>query len=97
MRSAALIALAAVAAPVVFAQPSPPLSAYTEPASGVTIKLAIPEVETAPFPILMSIVAPASVTWVGWAAGACMLRSPLIVAWPKANNAGIQVVTRWAK
>ncbi len=62
--------------------------------SGVTIKLAIPDKTAAPFGILMSIVAPVKVTWVGFATGACMLRSPLIVAWP--NGTSVAVTTRWA-
>ncbi len=70
------------------------LSTFSDAGSGVSIKLAIPDKTAAPFGMLMSIAAPVNVTWVGFATGACMLRSPLIVAWP--NRSSVAVTTRWA-
>jgi len=71
------------------------LSSWTDAVSGVTFKLAIPDKSAAPFPILMSFVAPINITWAAFATGACMLRSPLIVAWP--SGAGVVVTARWAR
>src|SRR3569833_220073 len=72
------------------------LSSWTEPTSGVVYKLAIPDKSSAPFPILMTIVAPANITYAAWAAGGCMLRSPLLVAMPGAKGAGVEVRPMWA-
>lgn len=58
------------------------------------IKLAIPDTKTAPFPLLVTFTAPISVGWAGFATGGCMLRSPLIVAWPNGNS--VLATTRWA-
>ena len=71
------------------------LSSWTDSVSGVTFKLAIWDTSAAPFPILMSFVAPINITWAAFAAGACMLRSPLIVAWPNGTN--VVVTSRWAR
>jgi len=70
------------------------LSSFTDAGANLTFKLAIPETTSAPFPLLMSIIAPIGVSWAGFATGGCMLRSPLIVAWP--NGTGVAVSTRWA-
>ncbi|KAL1857652.1 hypothetical protein VTK73DRAFT_7981 [Phialemonium thermophilum] len=68
--------------------------AYEEPTSGVTYKVAIPEVDAAPFDMIVSIEAPASAGWAGFAAGGCMLRSPILVAWPNGNSTVVS--PRWA-
>ena len=68
---------------------------WPEPTSNVTYKIAIPEASAAPFDVVLSIVAPKSAGWVGFAAGGCMLRSPLLVAWP--NGDGVVVSSRWAR
>lgn len=68
---------------------------WNEPTSGVTYGLAVPEAASAPFDVLLSIVAPAKAGWVGWAAGGCMLRSPILVAWPNGNTTVVS--SRWAK
>lgn len=73
---------------------TPTLSSWSDTSIDVAFKLAIPEKTAAPFPIMMSITAPANVTWAAFATGACMLRSPLIVAWP--NGTGVVVTARWA-
>ncbi|KAK0633992.1 hypothetical protein B0T14DRAFT_508179 [Immersiella caudata] len=73
-----------------------PLSSFTDSSANITFKLAIPDTTSAPFPLLMSIIAPIGISWAGFATGGCMLRSPLIVAWPKANGTGFVVTTRWA-
>lgn len=68
---------------------------FSDPGSGLDISLAIPDVQSAPFPLYMTFTAPIEVGWGGFATGGCMLRSPLIVAWP--NNDSVLVTTRWAK
>lgn len=68
---------------------------WNEPTSGVTYGVAVPDTAAAPFDMLLSIEAPVSAGWVGWAAGGCMLRSPILVAWPNGN--GTIVSSRWAK
>ncbi|KAJ9144134.1 hypothetical protein NKR23_g6036 [Pleurostoma richardsiae] len=70
------------------------IAAWADASSGIAYKLAIPDVSSAPFPLLMSIVAPVDVTWAAFATGACMLRSPLVVAWPSGTN--VIVTARWA-
>jgi cellobiose dehydrogenase (acceptor) len=67
---------------------------WTEPVSGVQYSVGIPEVAAAPFDIYTSIVAPIDVTWAAVAYGGCMLRSPLLVAWPHDTN--VVVSPRWA-
>ncbi|KAH8752456.1 hypothetical protein F5882DRAFT_268324, partial [Hyaloscypha sp. PMI_1271] len=62
--------------------------------SGVQYSVGIPEVAAAPFDIYTSIVAPIDVTWAAVAYGGCMLRSPLLVAWPHDTN--VVVSPRWA-
>lgn len=68
---------------------------WPESTSGVTYKLAIPDASAAPFDIVLSIIAPKSAGWVGFASGGCMLRSPLLIAWP--NGDGAVVSSRWAR
>ncbi|KAB5530381.1 hypothetical protein GE09DRAFT_1252550 [Coniochaeta sp. 2T2.1] len=68
---------------------------FTDPGIELSIKLAIPDVSSPPFPLLLTFTAPISVGWAGFATGGCMLRSPLIVAWP--NGKDVVVSSRWAK
>ncbi|KAK5659576.1 hypothetical protein OQA88_778 [Cercophora sp. LCS_1] len=70
------------------------MASYTDASANLTFKLAIPDTTAAPFPLLMSIIAPIGISWAGFATGGCMLRSPLIVAW--VNGTGVVVTTRWA-
>ena len=62
---------------------------------GVTYKLAIPEASLGPFDMAWSIVAPVGMGWAALSMGGCMLRSPLLVAWP--NGKSVVVSPRWAK
>src|SRR3569833_4738235 len=71
------------------------LSSWTEPTSGVVYKLAIPDKSSAPFPILMSIVAPANITYAAWAAGGCLLRSFLLVVLFGVFGVGVVVCLLW--
>ncbi|KAG4436248.1 hypothetical protein IFR05_008267 [Cadophora sp. M221] len=68
--------------------------AWTEATSGVVYSLAIPAVDSAPFEVYLSIVAPANITWAAVAFGGCMLRSPLVVAWKNSTN--VVAAPRWA-
>ncbi|KAB5581029.1 hypothetical protein GE09DRAFT_1256171 [Coniochaeta sp. 2T2.1] len=68
---------------------------FTDPGIELTIKLAIPDASSPPFPLLITFSAPLAVGWAGFATGGCMLRSPLIVAWP--NGKDVVVSSRWAK
>jgi len=85
--------LLALAAPAVRAEP-PSLSSWSDRDLDLTFQIAIQNKTEAPFALIMSIIAPKSVTWAGFATGACMLRSPLLVAWP--NGTGVAVAARWA-
>lgn len=70
-------------------------SQYEEPASGITYRIAIPEVSAAPFDILLQIVAP--VDKAGWAAiawGGKMNLNPLTVGWPNGDSAVVS--SRWS-
>jgi cellobiose dehydrogenase (acceptor) len=67
----------------------------TDPGIDLDISLALPNATVAPFPLLVTFTAPVSVGWAGFATGGCMLRSPLIVAWPN-GTAGVVATTRWA-
>jgi len=67
---------------------------YSDQGIELDIKLAIKEASAAPFPLLVTFTAPVAVGWAGFATGGCMLRSPLIVAWP--NNSTVMATTRWA-
>ncbi|KAJ9138284.1 hypothetical protein NKR19_g7892 [Coniochaeta hoffmannii] len=67
---------------------------FSDPGIQLDISLAIPNTTAAPFPLLVTFSAPLSVGWAGFATGGCMLRSPLIVAWP--NNKSVVATTRWA-
>jgi cellobiose dehydrogenase (acceptor) len=88
--SSSLSSVAIVAASVVNAQQS-----WKEPTSNVTYTFAIPDTASvAPYDMLVSIDAPLKAGWAGWAAGGCMLRSPILVAW--ANGTGVAVSPRWA-
>lgn len=68
---------------------------FSDPGIELDIKLAIPDATSAPFPLLVTFSAPINVAWAGFATGGCMLRSPLIVAWP--NGKSVLATTRWAK
>lgn len=61
----------------------------------LTFRIAIPDVASAPFDILLQVVAPvATAGWAGLAWGGKMANNPLTVGW--ANGNGIVVSSRWA-
>lgn len=62
---------------------------------GIVIGLAIPDVQVAPFDVVVSISAPAEVGWAGLAWGGSMLRAPLSVAWPNGDSAVVS--SRWTE
>jgi hypothetical protein len=74
--------------------PSGNSATFSDPGIELDISLALPNVSAAPFPLLVTFSAPLAVGWAGFATGGCMLRSPLIVAWP--NGTSVVSTTRWA-
>lgn len=62
-------------------------SEYSVDAQGVVYRIAIPDVQAAPFDILLQIVAPKTVGWAAIAWGGKMTSNPLTVGWPNANTA----------
>jgi hypothetical protein len=91
MTRLSLVALLALVAPAIQCTT---MSSWSDDEAGVTFRLAIPDVDKAPFAMKMSIIAKKNVTWAGIATGGCMLRSPLLVAWPNANK--VVVGSYWA-
>jgi hypothetical protein len=87
-----LVAMAASAAAIVHAHG---MASFKEPTSGVTYSVIIEDKSSPPFAMLLSITAPINITWAGFATGGCMLRSPLLVAWP-CGDSGVTVSSRWA-
>lgn len=69
---------------------------WKEATSGVTFKVGIPEASAAPFDMIVTFEAPATAGWVGWAAGGCMIRNPIVVAWPDGKG-GVTASARWAE
>lgn len=70
-------------------------SEFQEPTNDVIYRIAIPDVSSAPFDVLLQIVAPiAKAGWAGIAWGGAMKNNPLTVAWP--NGAGAVVSSRWS-
>ncbi|KAH6628767.1 hypothetical protein F5144DRAFT_655390 [Chaetomium tenue] len=70
-------------------------SEFREPASGISYRIAIPEVSAAPFDVLLQIVAPVDKAgWAGVAWGGTMNGNPLTVGWP--NGDGAVVSSRWS-
>lgn len=67
---------------------------FSDPGIDLDVSLALPNVSTPPFPMLLTFSAPLSVGWAGFATGGCMLRSPLVVAWR--NGSDVVATTRWA-
>lgn len=68
---------------------------YETSASNATYRVAIPDVDAAPFDILLQIVAPKSVGWAGVAWGGHMAQNPLTLGWAN-GNASTVVSSRWA-
>ncbi|KAK3372123.1 hypothetical protein B0H63DRAFT_439249 [Podospora didyma] len=56
-------------------------SEYTVATHNIVYRIAIPDVKSAPFDILLQIVAPVAVGWAGLAWGGKMSSNPLTVAW----------------
>lgn len=70
-------------------------SEFVTPTDDIVFRIAIPDVASAPFDMLVQIVAPISTAgWVGVAWGGVMTGNPLTVAWP--NGDGAVVSSRWA-
>jgi hypothetical protein len=70
-------------------------SEYREPKNDIAYRIAIPDVASAPFDVLLQIVAP--INKAGWAAlawGGTMELNPLTVAWPSGDSA--LVSSRWS-
>lgn len=58
-------------------------------------RIAIPDnVQSAPFETILQIVAPISLTWVGFAWGGGMVNNPITMAWMNGNTAVVS--SRWA-
>ncbi|KAK7981188.1 hypothetical protein PG989_013645 [Apiospora arundinis] len=64
-------------------------------ASNATYRVAIPNVNAAPFDILLQIVAPKSVGWAGIAWGGHMAENPLTLGWANGKESTV-VSSRWA-
>ena len=61
----------------------------------MTVRIAIPDVKSAPFDVLLQIVAPKATTaWASIAWGGKMANNPLTVGWASGN--GVTVSSRWA-
>jgi len=60
---------------------------YTDPATKITIGVALPEDVSGHYDAILSIESPVSNTWVGFAWGGTMVWNPLAVAWPNKNTA----------
>jgi hypothetical protein len=69
-------------------------SEHSIPSIGVTFRIAVPDVPSAPFDIFVQVIAPVSVTWAGLAWGGAMTNNPLLVAWPYGGSAVAS--SRWA-
>ncbi|KAK3329290.1 hypothetical protein B0H66DRAFT_585809 [Apodospora peruviana] len=63
-------------------------------ASNPVFRIAIPDGTSAPFEILLQIIAPVSNGWAGFAWGGGMIANPLTVAWPNGNK--VTVSSRWS-
>ncbi|KAK4039553.1 hypothetical protein C8A01DRAFT_46968 [Parachaetomium inaequale] len=70
-------------------------SEFTESASDIVYRIAIPDVSAAPFDVLLQIVAPIDkVGWAGVAWDGKMNGNPLTVAWPNGDSAVVS--SRWS-
>lgn len=68
-------------------------SEYKVAAQNLIYRIAIPDVQAAPFDILLQIVAPKTVGWAGIAWGGQMSNNPLTIGWP--NGDSVVVSSRW--
>jgi hypothetical protein len=69
-------------------------SSYTAPENGITFGVALPTNVTDPYDAIISITAPVSVYWTGFAWGGTMVFNPLTAAW--ANGKTSVVSSRFA-
>lgn len=70
-------------------------SEFSTPSSNIIYRIAIPDVASAPFDILLQIIAPVSTTgWAGLAWGGSMTKNPLSIAWASGSTAVAS--SRWA-
>jgi len=67
---------------------------YSTSASNPVFRIAIPDGASAPFDVLLQIVAPVSLGWAGFSWGGGMTMNPLTVAWPNGNKATVS--SRWS-
>lgn len=67
---------------------------YSTTASNPVFRIAIPDGASAPFAVLLQIIAPVSLGWAGFAWGGGMTLNPLTVAWPNGNKAIVS--SRWS-
>jgi len=70
-------------------------SEFQTPTSNIVYRIAIPDVSSAPFDILLQVVAPVPTTgWAGLAWGGSMTKNPLTVGWASGSSGVIS--SRWA-
>lgn len=70
-------------------------SEFLTPTSNIVYRIAIPDVSSAPFDMLIQIVAPISTTaWAGLAWGGSMTKNPLTIGWASGSSAVVS--SRWA-
>lgn len=70
-------------------------SEFREPTNDIAYRIAIPDVASAPFDVLLQIVAPINKAgWAGIAWGGKMNLNPLTVAWP--NGGSVVASSRWS-
>lgn len=63
--------------------------------SGILYRVGLPNVDAAPFDVLLQVVAPRSVGWAGIAWGGQMTYNPLTVNWANGDS-DVVVSSRWA-
>lgn len=63
--------------------------------SGILYRVGLPNVDAAPFDVLLQVVAPRSVGWAGIAWGGQMTYNPLTVSWANGES-DVVVSSRWA-
>ncbi|KAM7184406.1 cellobiose dehydrogenase [Rhypophila sp. PSN 637] len=68
-------------------------SEYVVESQNLIYRIAIPDVDAAPFDILLQIVAPKTIGWAGLAWGGKMSNNPLTIGWPNGNKPIVS--SRW--
>jgi hypothetical protein len=63
-------------------------SEFKTPSSYIVYRIAIPDVSSAPFDVILQIIAPVSTTgWAGLAWGGSMTKNPLTIGWAGGSSA----------